>query len=81
MAAKRTGRASTVVRDRTTHQRLSGKLPHATSSVGGTKSHQERGIGAHVVLGSRQGLPAVGWEVDQERRRQQRERRESIDMR
>ena len=73
MAAKRTGRAPTVVRDRTTHQRPRGKLPHATSSASE--------VGAHVALGAREGPPAVGWEVDQERRRQQRERRGSIDMR
>lgn len=43
MAAKRTGCAPTVVRDRTTHQRPRGKLPHATSFVGGATSHRERG--------------------------------------
>lgn len=61
MAAKRTGRAPTVVRDRTTHQRPRGKLPHATNSASE--------VGAHVALGAREGSPAVGWEVDQERRR------------
>jgi hypothetical protein len=43
LAAKRMGCAPTVVRDKTTHQCPRGKLPHATSFVGGTMSHQERG--------------------------------------